>query len=320
MADEALGYTKLKAELSCFRNAKQTDKLIYGYIREIQKLLSQIVPSEINQICIAFILQKNSTHFTIYDKSHAQIQTINDSKHLLSITNEMVDISASHQKCNICRESVYDEPIYCEGKCFRLIHKDCIKTGSTQSIDNWYCKQCIMLKDNKFQSLQILKGDDKSEYLSTTDIVFLSDTAIISGIHELTFQCIKKHSNDKIGIISEADLDKLKGNGIGSNSLYRDTFGEYRYFWWCHTQSARLFEKGAKDRKIRLRQDGDDTSVTWWWRVGNYIGIIIDCDKWTIQFKLNDCKSQIINIKPDIKYYAVLAIGGVSTMYLYDMS
>ena len=308
-------YIKLENDVSCFRDANQLNKLVDGYIRQIQRIVhNQIVPSDINKLCTSYILQTHSSYFTIYDRTRAQLQTIynshGDSAAVLSVTNEPLSKNgvpkSAKQKCCICRldsPQSNDNRISCK-RCSKSAHLICAKSNH-----NWYCKQCTILTGNKFQSIQVLKGTG----IGGTDIVFLSEIAINSGVHELMFQCIKKHPNDKIGIISEGDLDILKEKGIGSKYLYNPMFGKYRYFWWCHTKAARVFDGRATGQRITLQGIGS-------WEAGDYIGMIVDCDKWTIQFKLDDGKSQLFDIQPETKYYAVLTMGDGSPLYFYDLA
>ena len=305
-------YVKLEDTCLYLTDSNALRKLVDGYIRKIRKIVQQIVPTDISKICILYLLQKKS-YFTIYDTNHAEIKTINnfngDLKDILPKNSLLSPTDVDH-RCYICRDGHASQQSISCNNCSSIAHIFC--AGLLEKPDSdWYCSQCMMEKaGNTFTSIQVLKG--KSTNDPTCDIVFLSEFVIDSGVHELTFQCIKPHANDKIGIISEGDLDTLKKGHIGKTYLYQKTFGEYRYFWWCHTRTVRAITKASSNR-IPIQGIGR-------WAAGHYIGMIIDCNKWTIQFKLNQCKSQIFDIEADIKYYAVLSMGDGDALYLYDMA
>lgn len=159
---------------------------------------------------------------------------------------------------------------------------------------------------NPFESIQILKSKPFAGYVI---IKFISTMAMESGVHQLSFNCIRMHPNDMLGIISECDLNKLRNvhNNLHRSSLYHELFGQYRYLWWNHTGKVRYH--GGRIQLVGIKS----------WRNTDNIRMIVDCDKWTLQFELDTGKSQPIDIEPGVKYYAALQTVSSGAYYLYNV-
>eukprot|EP01084_Bolivina_argentea_P174336 302003_1 len=301
---------------SCFTDIKLLQMIIDGYIRNINSekknlnIMQYTIPQDINKMCIPYILETNS-YFTIYDETHACLQTIYEQNKPIITTNISNDEQSldANDYCYIC---VGSGELICCDSCPNASHLFCAGLLTVPNSE-WFCGYCMIKKPNPFKQYQLLQGKNTNDF--TTDIIFISEIQIYIGVHELIFQCIKTHPNDKIGIIcfphhpnEEIDLNKLKTQQLGKIYLYNDAFGKHTYYWWRHTKNIR-----SHNKRIRLQGIAK-------WDVGSVIKMIIDCNNWSLKYYHNQCSSQVISIDKNVKYYAVLAMGDAHSMYRYNIS
>ena len=102
-------------------------------------------------------------------------------------------------------------------------------------------------------------------------------------------------------------MDTLKQNRIEDLPIYSNIFGESLYLWWSHIGKIRYH-----DGRIQLQGVKS-------WNNGSNIKMIVDCNKWTLQFELEADKFQAINIEPNVEYYVALGTASGDNFYLYNL-
>ena len=139
---------------------------------------------------------------------------------------------------------------------------------------------------------------------STTYCSFVTacSVGVRKGIHQFRIRCNSPASGDcAIGIMTNIEqLSKRPSEWITSHSGYK--------YWWYNGSQILFADKNNKRLdKYYMKQK---------WGKNDEMMIKIDCNKWLVQFFLND---QVIeksfNIEPDLVYYLFVAIQANGSKY-----
>ena len=126
------------------------------------------------------------------------------------------------------------------------------------------------------------------------------------GIHEWIIHCVKDcKSYQATGIISNKWHDR-------GSRWFNNGHNGYCYYLYGHNEyKIKRIEQGSSTRYTEQELSSDIH-----WKDGDNIIVTLDCEQWTISFKLNDKPIGLpVNIQPNLTYYPTIATCGANDHY-----
>eukprot|EP01083_Nonionella_stella_P006520 18955_1 len=184
------------------------------------------------------------------------------------------------------------------------------KTNRSQAMDTHHVHSDCDVNELKLCSDNVLYLYDdfrritRSNYGDTEFIRCASDVGWNSNIHQFTVKCYITGNQASVGVVTNPQAF------IDPQSAFPFDISEVgiSYYWY-----------GSNVYGYRYGQQQFNNNIGYEWQNGDIISIIINCNKWTIQFLKNYEKiGKVIKIIPDQYYYVALCDGIYSEEVYYE--
>ena len=186
-----------------------------------------------------------------------------------------------------------------------FLYKKTKNTSNGIGIDSSECSNELKLcSDNVLYLYDDFRRITRSNYGDTEFIRCASDIGWNNSIHQFTVKCFITGNQASLGIVTNPK------SFIDPQSAFPFDISEVgiSYYWY-----------GSNVYGYRFGQQQFNNNIGYEWQNGDIISIIVNCNKWTIQFLKNYEKiGKSMKIIPDQYYYVALCDGIYSEEIYYE--